>query len=59
MSTFESALVQFAYYGAYFCLALPAAFINARYSYKAGVLTGLGLAWLFWGRLLFTLPVFQ
>lgn len=44
MSTFESALVQFAYYGAYFCLALPAAFINARYSYKAGVLTGLGLA---------------
>lgn len=44
MSTFESALVQFAYYGAYFCLAIPAAFINARYSYKAGVLTGLGLA---------------
>ncbi|MBJ7539326.1 L-fucose:H+ symporter permease [Marinomonas transparens] len=44
MSTLESALVQFAYYGAYFCLALPAAFINARYSYKAGVLTGLGLA---------------
>ncbi|RNF53057.1 L-fucose:H+ symporter permease [Marinomonas hwangdonensis] len=44
MSTFESALVQFAYYGAYFCLALPAAFINARYSYKAGVLTGLALA---------------
>ena len=44
MSTFESALVQFAYYGAYFCLAIPAAFINARYSYKAGVLSGLGLA---------------
>jgi FHS family L-fucose permease-like MFS transporter len=44
MSTFQSALVQFSYYGAYFCLALPAAFINRRYSYKVGVLTGLGLA---------------
>lgn len=44
MSTFQSALVQFCYYGAYFCLALPAAFINRRYSYKTGVLTGLGLA---------------
>ena len=44
MSTFQSALVQFCYYGAYFCLALPAAFISKRYSYKAGVLTGLGLA---------------
>lgn len=44
MSTLESALVQFAYYGAYFCLAIPAAFINRRYSYKTGVLCGLGLA---------------
>lgn len=44
MSNLQSALVQFAYYGAYFCLALPAAFINRRYSYKVGVLTGLGLA---------------
>jgi FHS family L-fucose permease-like MFS transporter len=44
MSTLQSALVQFCYYGAYFCLALPAAFINRRYSYKTGVLTGLGLA---------------
>lgn len=44
MSTFQSALVQFSYYGAYFCLALPAAFINRRYSYKVGVLTGLGFA---------------
>jgi FHS family L-fucose permease-like MFS transporter len=44
MSNFESALVQFAYYGAYFSLAIPAAFINRRYGYKAGVLTGLGLA---------------
>lgn len=44
MSQLQSALVQFAYYGAYFCLALPAAFINRRFSYKVGVLTGLGLA---------------
>ena len=44
MSNFQSALVQFAYYGAYFCLAIPAAFINRRFGYKTGVLTGLGLA---------------
>ena len=44
MSNFQSALVQFAYYGAYFSLAIPAAFINRRFGYKVGVLTGLGLA---------------
>ena len=44
MSNFESALVQFAYYGAYFSLAIPAAVINRRFGYKTGVLTGLGLA---------------
>lgn len=44
MSNFQSALVQFAYYGAYFLLAIPAAFINKRFGYKTGVLTGLGLA---------------
>ena len=44
MSNFQSALVQFAYYGAYFSLAIPAAVINKRYGYKAGVLTGLALA---------------
>jgi FHS family L-fucose permease-like MFS transporter len=43
MSVLQSSLVQFAFYGAYFCLALPAAFINRRYSYKTGVLTGLGI----------------
>jgi FHS family L-fucose permease-like MFS transporter len=51
MSNFQSSLVQFAYYGAYFSLAIPAAMINKRYGYKAGVLTGLGLATL--GGLLF------
>ena len=44
MTNFQSSLVQFAYYGAYFLLAVPAAFINARYGLKAGVLVGLGLA---------------
>jgi FHS family L-fucose permease-like MFS transporter len=44
MSNFQSSLVQFAYYGAYFLLALPAGFINKHYGYKTGVLVGLGLA---------------
>src|SRR3954452_7207067 len=44
MSNFQSSLVQFAYYGAYFSLAIPAAFINKRFGDKTGVLTGLGLA---------------
>lgn len=42
MSNFQSSLVQFADYGAYFSLAIPAALINRRFGYKAGVLTGLG-----------------
>jgi FHS family L-fucose permease-like MFS transporter len=36
--------VQLEYFGAYFLLALPAAFINQRFGYKTGILTGLGLA---------------
>ena len=44
MSNFQSALVQFAYYGAYFSLAVPAALINRRFGYKTGVVAGLGLA---------------
>src|SRR6185312_5288457 len=51
MSNFQSALVQFAYYGAYFSLAIPAALINKRFGYKAGVLTGLACATI--GGLLF------
>ncbi len=43
MSTFESSLIQFAFYGAYFCLAIPGAMINRKYSYKHGVLVGLGV----------------
>ncbi|MEI2776897.1 MAG: L-fucose:H+ symporter permease [Tetrasphaera sp.] len=44
MSTFQASLVQLAYFGAYFLLALPAAFINQRFGYKVGLLAGLGLA---------------
>ena len=36
MSTFQASLVQLAYFGAYFLLAIPAAFINERFGYKAG-----------------------
>jgi FHS family L-fucose permease-like MFS transporter len=43
MSALQSSLVQFSFYGAYFVLALPAAVIIKRYSYKTGVLAGLGL----------------
>ena len=42
MSTFQASLVQLAYFGAYFLLALPAAFINQRFGYKTGILSGLG-----------------
>src|ERR1700738_968312 len=44
MSTFQASLVQLAYFCAYFLLAIPAAFINQRFGYKAGLLTGLLLA---------------
>lgn len=43
MSAFESSLVQFSFYGAYFCLALPAAVLLKKTSYKTGVLVGLGI----------------
>ena len=42
MSTFQASLVQLAYFGAYFLLALPAAFINERFGYKTGLLAGPG-----------------
>src|SRR3954470_18008675 len=44
MSTFQASLVQLAYFGAYFLLALPAALINQRFGYKAGLLSGVLLA---------------
>ena len=43
MSVTEGALVQVAFYGGYFAMAFPAALFIRKYSYKAGVLMGLGL----------------
>ncbi len=43
MSVTDGALVQLAFYGGYFCMALPAALFVRKYSYKAGILMGLGL----------------
>ena len=43
LNDLQSGLVQTAFYGAYFCLALPAAVFIRRYDYKTGVLLGLGL----------------
>lgn len=51
MSATDGALVQVAFYGGYFAMAFPAAMFIRRYSYKAGLLVGLGLYAL--GALLF------
>lgn len=51
MSVTQGSLVQVAFYGGYFCVALPAAMFIRKFSYKAGVLVGLGLYAL--GALLF------
>ena len=41
MSDLQTSLVQFAFYGAYFCFAIPAALFIRRFSYKMGILLGL------------------
>jgi MFS transporter, FHS family, L-fucose permease len=43
MTDFQTSWIQVAFYGSYFCLAMPAALFVRRYTYKAGVLLGLGL----------------
>lgn len=43
MSDTQTSLIQFAFYGAYFCLALPAALFIRKFSYKSGVVLGLCL----------------
>ena len=43
MSVSDGTLVQVAFYGGYFCMALPAALFIRKFSYKAGLLMGLGL----------------
>ncbi len=39
----QASWVQMAFYGGYFTMALPAAFFIKKYSYKTGILLGLGL----------------
>lgn len=43
LSDLQTSLVQFSFYGSYFCFALPAALFMRRYSYKSGILVGLAL----------------
>ena len=43
MNTVEGSLVQVAFYGGYFAMAFPAAIFIRRFTYKAGILVGLGL----------------
>lgn len=52
ISNAKASLVQFAFYGGYATMAIPAALFAQRYSYKKGILLGLALyatgALLFW-----------
>jgi FHS family L-fucose permease-like MFS transporter len=43
MSDFQTSWIQIAFYGSYFCLALPAAIFIKKFTYKAGILLGLGM----------------
>lgn len=43
LSAAKASLIQFAFYGGYATMAVPAALFIRRYSYKSGVLLGLGL----------------
>ena len=43
LSNSEAAWVQMAFYGGYFCMALPAAMLMRKFSYKTCILIGLAL----------------
>ena len=43
MSPVQGSFVQMAFYGGYFAMAFPAAIFIRRFSYKSGILVGLGL----------------
>ena len=43
MSVTDGTLVQVAFYGGYFCMALPAAMFIRRHSFKSGIVMGLAL----------------
>lgn len=41
ISNFQSSLVQFAFYGGYATMAIPAALVIRKYSYRTGIVAGL------------------
>ena len=41
MSDAQTSLIQFAFYGSYFCFALPAAIFISRHSFKSAIILGL------------------
>lgn len=43
LSAFEASWIQFAFYGGYATMAVPAALFIRKFSYKSGILLGLGL----------------
>src|SRR5690554_6654711 len=43
LSNSQAAWVQMAFYGGYFCMALPAALFVRKYTYKYGIIMGLSL----------------
>ena len=43
LSAAKASMIQFAFYGGYATMAIPAALFIRRYSYKSGILLGLGL----------------
>lgn len=51
LSDFQSSLIQTAFFGGYFIMALPAGWLMRRLGYRRGILVGLGLCAL--GTLLF------
>ncbi len=43
LSNFKASMIQFAFYGGYATMAIPAALFIRKYSYKSGILIGLAL----------------
>ena len=43
MTDAQTSLIQAAFYGSYFCFAIPAALFIRRFSYKSGVILGLAI----------------
>ena len=43
LSAAKASMIQFAFYGGYATMAIPAALFIRRYNYKSGILLGLGL----------------